>query len=153
MLKHLRNFVKRFYAFILIFAFENVRNTIMALFDRIKFLANKQGKSVNDVESELGYSKNTLYRLKKTNPSAKKLEEIADYFDVSTDYLLGRESKAPTWATEDDKIDLDEWLKSNVPMGFQGMDMDDETKIKVRAFLEGVFWEDKQKHRNDDNKK
>ncbi len=29
----------------------------MALFDRIKFLANKQGKSVNDVESELGYSK------------------------------------------------------------------------------------------------
>lgn len=125
----------------------------MALFDRIKFLANKQGKSVNDVELELGYSKNTLYRLKKTNPSAKKLEEIADYFDVSTDYLLGRESKAPTWATEDDKIDLDKWLQSNVPMGFQGMDMDDETKIKVRAFLEGVFWEDKQKHRNDDNKK
>lgn len=76
MLKHLYNFVKQFYAFVLIFAFENVRNTIMALFDRIKFLANKQGKSVNDVESELGYSKNTLYRLKKTNPSAKSLKKL-----------------------------------------------------------------------------
>ncbi|WP_063697021.1 helix-turn-helix domain-containing protein [Pediococcus inopinatus] len=62
----------------------------MTLFERIKFLANKQGKSINDVESELNYSQNTLYRLKRTNPSAKKLEELADYFDVSTDYLLGR---------------------------------------------------------------
>ncbi|VDG18273.1 XRE family transcriptional regulator [Lactobacillus brevis] [Lactiplantibacillus mudanjiangensis] len=62
----------------------------MTLFERIKFLAEKQGKSINDVEGELGYAKNTLYRLKKTNPSAKKLEEIADHFGVSTDYLLGR---------------------------------------------------------------
>lgn len=122
----------------------------MTLFERIQFLANKQGKSVNDVEADLGYSKNTLYRLKRTNPSAKKLEELADYFNVSTDYLLGREiKKAPDWATESDKIDLDKWLQSNVPMGFQGMDLNDETKVKVRAFLEGVFWEDKQKHKDD----
>jgi len=124
----------------------------MALFERIKFLAKKQGKSINDVESELGYSKNTLYRLKKTNPSAKKLEEIADYFQVSTDYLLDREVKSPDWATESDKIDLDQWLQSNVPMGFQGMDMDNDTKAKVRAFLIGVYWEDKQKHMDDTKK-
>jgi transcriptional regulator with XRE-family HTH domain len=62
----------------------------MTLFERVKFLANKQGKSINDVENELNYSQNTLYRLKTTNPSAKKLEELADYFNVSADYLLGR---------------------------------------------------------------
>lgn len=62
----------------------------MTLFDRLKHLANKQGKSINDVENDMGYSKNTLYRLKNSNPSSEKLKEIADYFKVSTDYLLGR---------------------------------------------------------------
>ena len=62
----------------------------MTLFDRIKYLAKKQGKSINDIEREMGYSQNTLYRLKTTNPSSKKLQEIADHFQVSTDYLLGR---------------------------------------------------------------
>lgn len=62
----------------------------MTLFDRIKSLANKQGKSINDIEREMGYSKNTLYRLKRTNPSSETLEKIADHFKCSTDYLLGR---------------------------------------------------------------
>ncbi|WP_461198504.1 helix-turn-helix domain-containing protein [Enterococcus sp. N249-2] len=62
----------------------------MTIFERIKFLADSKKKSINDVESELGYSKNTLYRLKKNMPGSEKLQEIADYFHVSTDYLLGR---------------------------------------------------------------
>lgn len=126
----------------------------MTVFDRIKKLADKQQISIVELEERLGFGRNSLYSWKKKMPNSGNLEKVADYFGVTTDYLLGRETQnSPDWATEDDKIDLDEWLKSNVPMGFQGMDMDDETKIKVRAFLEGVFWEDKQKHRNDDNKK
>lgn len=62
----------------------------MILFERLKYLAKKQGKSINDIEKDMNYSKNTLYRLKTSNPSAEKLKELADYFDVSTDYLLGR---------------------------------------------------------------
>ncbi|MCL3858663.1 helix-turn-helix domain-containing protein [Pediococcus pentosaceus] len=61
----------------------------MIVFERIKELAKKQGKSINDVEKDLGYSRNTLYRLKRSNPSAKTLKEIADHFKVTTDYLLG----------------------------------------------------------------
>ncbi len=61
----------------------------MITFERIKFLANKQGKSLNQVEEDLGYGKNVLYRLKNSNPSTERLQEIADYFDVSVDYLLG----------------------------------------------------------------
>lgn len=124
----------------------------MALFDRVKKLADDQGKSLKTVALDLGFGENSLYGWKTKNPGIDKLQAVADYFGVSTDYLLGREVKAPDWANESDKIDLDKWLQSNVPMGFQGMDIDDNTKIKVRAFLEGVFWEDKQKHK-DDNKK
>lgn len=59
-------------------------------FDKIKELADKQGISINVLEEKLGYGTNTLYRLKRSNPSSKVLKEIADYFNVSADYLLGR---------------------------------------------------------------
>lgn len=62
----------------------------MTTFERIKFLAENQKKSLNKVEEDLGYGKNVLYRLKNTSPSAERLQELADYFNVSTDYLLGR---------------------------------------------------------------
>lgn len=63
------------------------------MFERIKELCRKRGISVNNLENSLGYSKNTLYRLKTQNPGADKLKDIADYFDVSVDYLLGRNDK------------------------------------------------------------
>ena len=31
-----------------------------------------------------------MYGLKRNQPSAERLQQIADYFNVSTDYLLGR---------------------------------------------------------------
>ena len=44
--------------------------------------------------------KNSIYALKRNQPSAERLQEIADYFNVSTDYLLGR--------TDNPKIASDE---------------------------------------------
>ena len=62
----------------------------MTIFERIKKLANKQGKSLQKVSEDLGLSTNYLYRLKTQQPTAEKLSLIADYFRVSVDYLLGR---------------------------------------------------------------
>ena len=62
----------------------------MTTFERIKSLCKSRKISINDLENALGYSKNTLYRLKTQTPGADKLEAIADYFNVSIDYLLGR---------------------------------------------------------------
>ena len=62
----------------------------MTIFERIKKLANKQGKSLQKVSEDLGLSTNYLYRLKTQQPTAEKLALIADYFHVSVDYLLGR---------------------------------------------------------------
>ncbi|WP_217588799.1 helix-turn-helix domain-containing protein [Lentibacillus saliphilus] len=65
----------------------------MTTFDTVKKLCSERKISINDLEEALGYSKNTLYRLKTQTPGADKLRAIADYFDVSTDYLLGRTEK------------------------------------------------------------
>lgn len=62
----------------------------MTTFTRIKKLCDERRISINDLENALGYSKNTLYRLKTQTPGADKLQKIADYFNTSTDYLLGR---------------------------------------------------------------
>ena len=69
-------------------------------FDRIKELAKKQGLSINLLEEKLGYSRNTIYNLKNSKPSTERISEIADYFHVSTDYLLGRTNN-PAIASDD----------------------------------------------------
>lgn len=59
-------------------------------FDKIKELCNKQGISLNQLEEKLNFSTNYIYSMKKGNPKVENLQKIADYFNVSTDYLLGR---------------------------------------------------------------
>ena len=58
--------------------------------EKIKELAQTQGISLQKVAEDLGYSINYLYTLKEKTPKSDRLQEIADYFNVSTDYLLGR---------------------------------------------------------------
>lgn len=69
----------------------------MTILERIQELAKKRDITLKELSLELGFSKNYLYSLKTQAPSADKLSKIADYFRVSTDYLLGR---------SDDKYDL-----------------------------------------------
>lgn len=58
--------------------------------EKIKELAKSRGISLAKLEESLGYSTNYFYTLKTKTPNSDRLQEIADYFHVSTDYLLGR---------------------------------------------------------------
>ena len=69
--------------------------------EKIKELAQKRGISLQKVAEDLGYSINYLYTLKEKTPKSDRLQEIADYFNVSTDYLLGRTDN-PNIATDGD---------------------------------------------------
>ncbi|HCD7734127.1 TPA: helix-turn-helix transcriptional regulator, partial [Enterococcus faecium] len=99
-------------------------------FERIKELAKKQGKSLNKVEEDLGYGKNVLYRLKNSNPSTERLQEIADYFDVSVDYLLGREEKETP-----KHVDLSE---NDTVFSFDGKEISKETMRKAIAIAKAL---------------
>lgn len=68
--------------------------------EKIKELALKRGISLQKVAEDLGYSINYLYTLKEKTPKSDRLQEIADYFNVSTDYLLGRTDN-PVIANDD----------------------------------------------------
>lgn len=108
-------------------------------FERIKELAKKRGLSLNQVEEKLGYSKNTLYSLKRQKVSSDRLQEIADYFGVSTDYLLGRTDN-PAIAGEkapDHEIELDD-LDGRI-MLFDGKPLSDDDKRAIKGIIEGYL--------------
>lgn len=67
-----------------------VDKSMFPTFDIVKELCNKQGISINALEEKVGFSRNSLYSWKSSEPKPSKLKVVADYFGVSTDYLLGR---------------------------------------------------------------
>ena len=66
--------------------------------ERIKYL--RQTRELNQVQlaEKLGTTKQSISNWENDNivPSVDMLEKIADFFKVSTDYLLGREEKPMT---------------------------------------------------------
>jgi len=62
-------------------------------YERLQLLAKEANKSFNQIERELNYPRNALnaYKIGKS-PSAKRTAEIAEYFGVTSDYLLGNTS-------------------------------------------------------------
>lgn len=123
----------------------------MTVFDRVKILSDERGISINKLEESLGYSKNTLYRLKTQNPGADKLEEIADYFNVSVDYILGRTDKKRYYdLTDRDERDIQKKLQElieglNNSDGYAAFDgsipdeLDEEDKELLIASLENTL--------------
>ncbi|EFU91157.1 helix-turn-helix transcriptional regulator [Enterococcus faecalis] len=105
----------------------------MTVFDRVKKLADNQKISIVELEEKLNFSRNSLYAWKKSKPSIDKLEAVANYFGVSTDYLLGREVSNKSKQSDD----LDEVL-DNV-MSFDGEPLDDHDREVIRAYLKGRF--------------
>lgn len=60
----------------------------MNIKERIKDLCRQKGITVNKLETELGFGTGYVSKLDKSTPNAKKIQLIADYFDISVDYLM-----------------------------------------------------------------
>jgi transcriptional regulator with XRE-family HTH domain len=81
----------------------------------IKNLAKQNKIAVDKVLIDCKINKNFIYDIEKRNsvPSIETLEKIADYFNVSTDYLLGREQPKITVDSKYSKlIDMFESLNT-----------------------------------------
>ncbi|PGS69041.1 transcriptional regulator [Bacillus cereus] len=86
----------------------------MTLFERVKDLAANQGLSIAELERKLNLSPNTLYKLKTQKPSIDRVETIAEYFNVSLDYLLGRTQKKYWELNEKDERDIQKKLEEMI---------------------------------------
>jgi len=64
----------------------------MAFFsDRVKELRKTRNMTQRQIAQELGITERSYQRYEaENNPNNETLIKLADFFDVSTDYLLGR---------------------------------------------------------------
>ena len=109
--------------------------TMFSTFEKIKELCKKQGISLNQLEDKLGFSQNYIYSIKKGNPKVENLQKIADYFKVSTDYLLGRTDN-PRIATDNDVQEIDFKEMAAESMSYDGMPLNDEDIDLIASILE-----------------
>lgn len=119
----------------------------MTLFERIKKLAKKRDVSLQEVSEALGKSTNYLYTLKKKNPTTETIKALADYFHVSVDYLLGREDEKSAQDQKDLKKFLDDNL--NYGMTYDGQNLTDEERERLKIALTQVFYKYKDKFKKD----
>lgn len=120
-----------------------VEKSMFLTFERVKKLANKQGLSLNALEEKLGYSRNTLYSLKTQRASTERMQEIADYFNVSVDYLLGRTDNPAIahnqerFFFEGKEVDVEEL--AGTAMRFNGKPLSDQDKKAIQGIIEGYL--------------
>ena len=65
----------------------------MKFHERIRLLRNEKSMTQKEVAAELGigFRAYQCYELQQRSPDLKGLVAIADFFDVSLDYLVGRD--------------------------------------------------------------
>lgn len=114
--------------------------TMFETYSRIEELARKQGISLQKVATDIGLSENYIYKLKtKKTANTEPIEKIANYFNVSFDYLLGR--------TDNPRIATDGQSPTTNPLEEQALvmfrketsGMSEADVIKFTAALKGLM--------------
>ncbi|MDY0395378.1 helix-turn-helix domain-containing protein [Virgibacillus halophilus] len=84
--------------------------------DRLKKLRERKKMSQQQLADELNINRSTYarYELSNTQPDFEILKTIADFFDVSTDYILGHET------SEENKLD---YYKNKIATDFPDIDL------------------------------
>ncbi|MCV5953401.1 MULTISPECIES: helix-turn-helix domain-containing protein [Lactococcus] len=127
----------------------------MTVYDRIKELADKKRVSLRQVAFDLGLGETYLYQLRKKTPNGANLEKLADYFNVSVDYLLGREEAKQV----NEPIDLAEVANSDDDavwsrlLSSGGRPLTEKDKMAIKLLFSDKWDEITQKAKDLDDKK
>ena len=113
-----------------------VVKSMFSTFERIKELAKARGVTLGALEEKLGLSRNSIYTIKNKKPSAERLQLIADYFNVSTDYLLGRTDNPRIAKDNDNSMTIDLKKDAEETFFFDGHELNDEDIDLITSILE-----------------
>ncbi|WP_144526170.1 helix-turn-helix domain-containing protein [Bacillus pumilus] len=77
--------------------------------DRIRSLREKHNLTQEQIAKKIGISRGTYahYEINKRRPDYETLIKIAEIFDVSTDYLVGRSDNPGYKIIDDNKLESD----------------------------------------------
>ncbi|KRK91402.1 helix-turn-helix transcriptional regulator [Companilactobacillus futsaii] len=117
----------------------------------LKKLRSKTHRTQKEIAKALGVAPTTYasWEQGKREPDQAATIRIADYFDVTLDYLYGR-NETPYWAKQKDTIDLKSFLDKNLVGAFyDGDELTDEQRDKLKIALTQIFWDQRKKERSD----
>lgn len=119
---------------------------------KLKELRAKQGLTQEQVANRLGITRPayTAYESGKRQPDYSTLAHLAKMFNVSTDYLLGV-NNTPEWATQQDALDLQEYLNNPAAQNsfnFGGVKLTKEQEEKMQVAITQIFWEQLKNKKN-----
>lgn len=124
----------------------------MTIYSRIKDLSNERNISIRELESQLGFSNGTISKWKDTANSIK-LDKVASFFNVTTDYLLGR-NDTPKNATKKETVELKNILQNEAGLTYSEESVTPEDRAAIDSMIAAYYW-NKGRHRtfDDDQKK
>ena len=110
----------------------------MTTYEIIIDLCKKNNLAVTALEKELGFGRGSIGKLKSGKTSADRLQKIANYFNVSVNYLLTGENDKPFMPQTQNQESID----------FANRIMSDEDETFRKRFVSALakakpeFWDD-----------
>jgi transcriptional regulator with XRE-family HTH domain len=100
---------------------------------RIRDLRKQKRMSQTELAKSAGVSQTTVtaWETGKAEPSSSAVAKLADIFNVTTDYLLGRPNKQET---KKDDVELSD---DDVIMTWRGKPLSDEDRELIRRIMNG----------------
>lgn len=95
-----------------------------------KLTAKKLGEIMNVAESTI-----SLYENGKREPDYNTLNKLADYFDVTVDYLLGRDEKKPS-DEKDEELDPNTLIIRGRDGSYVKRQLSDEQVKAMKAIID-----------------
>ncbi len=114
----------------------------MNTYERVKKLAIARKMSIAELERVLNLSNGMISKWGKSKPNSEPLSKVADYFDVSTDYLLGRTDLPHGGLTNEQReMTIEEAINS--VMSHDGKEITDNDREVLKriaeAYLDGKY--------------
>jgi transcriptional regulator with XRE-family HTH domain len=104
---------------------------------RLKSLREDKDMSQKDLAGAIGVSPSTIgmYESNKRTPDSEMLNRLADFFDVSVDYLLGRTDKQKP---STNKINMKKEVET-IAAHLQGKDITPKKMKLLKSYIDTLF--------------
>lgn len=119
----------------MISGFAKERLDPMSLVEKIKELAKQRKITIAELERKTGISNGQIRKWDSITPGVDKLSKVADYFDVSVDYLLNRTNNP----TVTDEIENDTDLTKQVMFRINTDGLSQEDLQEIEDEVENFF--------------
>lgn len=106
----------------------------------IKTLCDDNNISIGDLERKLEFSQGLISRWDKNSPSIDKIVSVADFFQVSIDYLLGRSGTKQSTKLEDCFIEKLLFETKNYNLNWKEYSQQFIDKLKLQTIFSDLYY-------------